>query len=357
MVCTSPSFGDYQNLLSSFLTEQQASRRATAAATVATNVTTLGGWSFEEVQQGGFGRVFKVSVGTTTYAVKEVSNDLTDTIQRERRVFEMLQTHPHGHLVGLSAFGLLWDQRNTYFHMDFYHQDMFSFLKANTIDENVALDCTTQLSLAVSHLHHAKCAHNDIKPENIFVDKVHKDGTLHIKLGDYGLCASPGPDGLQNERGGSYNFIAPEKMIFDKYDGFQADIWSIGCVMCIFRDFTTFPYIPKRMKSQFERHLEDMRNLFADAQDPQLAIRHPTLFVSTPVTPAYAELLYSCLHFLPRMRPTAHELVGLCIEARLAARGVPELRSELPDRHTWRQAALPAQCASVANVPLLLQGR
>ncbi|AAM45756.1 cAMP-dependent protein kinase catalytic chain 1 [Heliothis zea nudivirus] len=64
-----------------------------------------------------------------------------------------------------------------------------------------------------------KCMHNDIKPENIFIDRY-----KNAKLGDFGLCRYK----VQNCTAlmGTSRYMSPEKLS-SSYD-YRSDIWSFG---------------------------------------------------------------------------------------------------------------------------------
>lgn len=54
-----------------------------------------------------------------------------------------------------------------------------------------------------------------------------------VKLIDFGLCTkamTPEYDALRDFCG-SPGFFAPEMLLADSYDGFKADVWSVGCIL------------------------------------------------------------------------------------------------------------------------------
>lgn len=87
--------------------------------------------------------------------------------------------------------------------------------------------------------HNRLVAHRDLKPENILLRKVpSRDPTsfaweYDVVICDFGLCARIEPDNntMFHDFCGSPGFFAPEMFIDNCYDGKQADIWSVGCIL------------------------------------------------------------------------------------------------------------------------------
>ena len=105
---------------------------------------------------------------------------------------------------------------------------------------NIIYMVVKAITTALVHVHEKGILHNDIKPDNIVIEK----GTNIPKLVDFGLachakrkesfiCMSPMNEEIDEccyGGGGTYNYLAPERVIYTvRYP--QSDIWSLGATM------------------------------------------------------------------------------------------------------------------------------
>ena len=102
---------------------------------------------------------------------------------------------------------------------------------ANAMSEATGRRFMSQLLAGVHHCHSRGVAHRDLKLENVLLTS---DGT--VKVIDFGLSHiyAKGGDGefdrsvLLKEMCGSKSYAAPEVLAGAGYDGFAADVWSLG---------------------------------------------------------------------------------------------------------------------------------
>ena len=91
-----------------------------------------------------------------------------------------------------------------------------------------------QLCEAVQYCHSKGVSHRDLKPENLLLDA---NGDL--KISDFGLSALVRGDGEQTRAEllhttcGTPNYVAPEVLADNGYDGPAADTWSCGVILYV----------------------------------------------------------------------------------------------------------------------------
>eukprot|EP00300_Choanocystis_sp_HF-7_P013142 c18173_g1_i1.p1 GENE.c18173_g1_i1~~c18173_g1_i1.p1 ORF type:complete len:288 (+),score=68.95 c18173_g1_i1:134-997(+) len=95
------------------------------------------------------------------------------------------------------------------------------------LDEAEAMRFFASMVQAVQVCHENGVCHRDIKPDNMMVTP---DG--RIKITDFGMAVLATTN-LLDTVAGTLNYVAPEVLREQGYDGKKADIWSLGCVLFV----------------------------------------------------------------------------------------------------------------------------
>lgn len=114
--------------------------------------------------------------------------------------------------------------------------------------------------MGVRYVHAQGVAHRDLKPENLLI------GKTGLKIADFGLSniqlTSSGevPDQMHLQTVcGTPNYVAPEVLEKEGYNGFLADVWSCGVINYVmlsgylpFRDPNIPNLLAKILKGDYE---------------------------------------------------------------------------------------------------------
>ena len=199
--------------------------------------------------EGGYGATFaaadKGSGEKLAVKIIDTRRMKMDAIQKECHILETL-THPN--IIHVKGHGLGVDKHA---HLYFIFMEVASGGElfdqvinrgANAMPEEMAREFFCQLLDGVAYCHLAGVAHRDLKLENVLLTDSNA-----LKLIDFGLShVYPRlADKVTVDRSkplrdvcGSKSYAAPEVLASKGYDGFAADMWSIG--VCLFAMLSGF---------------------------------------------------------------------------------------------------------------------
>lgn len=116
--------------------------------------------------------------------------------------------------------------------------DMFEYVLTHKqptpgqgLPEDAARWFFQQLMLALEFCHELGIANRDIKLENSLLDT--EKPLPNIKICDFGYSKNEFVDSRPKTVSGTPDYIAPEVLLHDQYDGKTADIWSCGVMLYV----------------------------------------------------------------------------------------------------------------------------
>ncbi|GBG33755.1 Protein kinase, putative [Hondaea fermentalgiana] len=209
--------------------------------------------------QGSFGEVREGRKGDDLFAVKCLSRSFLkkkrefkkegrrmkvktalDDVQREIAI--MKKVH-HPNLVGLVEAIDNEDTDNLYIVLEFVSGGQvmywsgadarYSKKGGGVYSENAARPIAQGVLDGLRYLHAQDIIHRDLKPENLLLAS---DG--RVKIGDFGIAQKLELEKTQSaslsNMQGTYQFMAPEMITDDKYNGYLIDIWAFGVCLYAF---------------------------------------------------------------------------------------------------------------------------
>ncbi|CBZ50377.1 putative protein kinase [Neospora caninum Liverpool] len=156
---------------------------------------------------------------------RSMNKDRKAVIVREIRVMRRLS---HESIVKYA--GIYNEAKALYVLMQFLNGGSLHTLVKNhehgKLSEETARNLFKQICNAVNHMHARSIVHRDLKLENILLDS-----TGRIKVIDFGFSSIVKHDARCRMRCGTPSYMPPEILLKKEYDGFAADIWSLGVVL------------------------------------------------------------------------------------------------------------------------------
>lgn len=192
--------------------------------------------------EGTFGKVkYAVNVETQEpVAIKVLDKEkiqkqnMGNQIKKEISIMKMVK---HKYIVGMIE--VLASKTKIFIVLDLVTGgELFDkIVSMGKLPEDQALFYFTQLVEGVAYCHRSGVCHRDLKPENLLLDE---QGNL--KISDFGLSSlyvgDAEGDGTSRTQilhttCGTPNYVAPEVLADQGYDGKKADVWSIGVILYV----------------------------------------------------------------------------------------------------------------------------
>ncbi|XP_056160417.1 CBL-interacting serine/threonine-protein kinase 9 isoform X2 [Syzygium oleosum] len=151
---------------------------------------------------------------------------MVEQIKREISTMKLIK-HPNV----IKIFEVIASKTKIYIVLEFVDGgELFDEIaKHGRLREDDARRYFQQLIDAVDYCHSRGVYHRDLKPENLLLDTY---GVL--KVSDFGLSTfSKKEDGLLHTACGTPNYVAPEVLTDNGYDGTSSDIWSCGVILFV----------------------------------------------------------------------------------------------------------------------------
>jgi len=175
--------------------------------------------------------VVKCEFENKIVAIKRMNHDFIDEKSFSREIL-LLGLLKHPNIIELHE--VLQTKNNIYMVLELVPGgELFDrIVKVKRFDEKTARRFFQQLINGILYCHQNGIAHRDLKPENLLLDS---DETL--KISDFGLSATMDEGGGKKKTlmttCGTPNYVAPEVIEEQGYDGMKADIWSLGVILYV----------------------------------------------------------------------------------------------------------------------------
>ncbi len=257
----------------------------------------------QQIGKGSFGRVFCALNNKTgeTIAIKQIDLDMITPEQREA-TFSQIQTEvqlmrelQHPNIVTFYGTQIQYTPKaRMNIIMEFVPGNSIACMlkQFGPFSENVIINYTRQLLLALSYCHARGVIHRDIKGKNILIHS-----TSLLKLADFGSAKIFQDVLLKGAPSSSFGYtphwIAPE-VILGGYNS-RMDIWSLGCVIV---EMATgdLPWAEHNTSNQFQI----MFHIASTEAIPTIPER---------LSAAGKHFLSLCFQRNPDLRPSADELL------------------------------------------------
>jgi len=228
----------------------------------------------KKIGEGSYGSVVKAKNKSTgaSRAVKSIPKDHMKNIERFKQEIAIMKMMDHPNIIKL--YESFEDRKNIYLVMELCTGgELFDrIIEAGHFTEMQAAIIMQQIVRAIYYMHENHVCHRDLKPENfIFMTKDPIERCL-LKIIDFGLSCTFGPDQVLTTKAGTPYYVAPQ-VLAGKYDNLS-DLWSCGVIMyvllCGYPPFfgeTDAEVLSKVRLGNFSFNASDWKNISEDAKN------------------------------------------------------------------------------------------
>lgn len=268
----------------------------------------------KKLGEGGYGQTYEAIDKETNEALAVKIIDTrrmkVESIKKECQILEVL-THPN--VISVKAHSLGMDKHA---HLYFIFMELAGGGElfdqviergANAMPESTARGFFNQIVDGLAYCHLAGVAHRDLKLENVLLTSKAPDARL--KLIDFGLShVYPRlADSVTVDRSkplhdvcGSKSYAAPEVLGGRGYDGFAADMWSLG--VCLFAMLSGF--FPLDEASDNDWRFPKLRQMQSGGKSTVASVYSWYKRSAAHLTPEVTALLDGLLAIDPQQRLT-----------------------------------------------------
>ena len=258
----------------------------------------------ERIGRGGYGEVFRGTLGSRPVAVKKIYDILIDAARESeqdleyvtgefRRECDILKAAKHPNVVEfLGTFNLEQGEESDVLVMELMEQTLEQFLRSNrgTLPQKKQIYICLLIATGLQYLHQQdpQILHRDLTAKNVLMDK---DGDT-AKISDFGQ-AKYRPTSVQyltSRQPGTVLYMPPEALVESPYFTDKGDVFSLGVVMLqvATQELPSCGFVMREGQPEVDRRRADLAKI-------------PT---NHPLRP----LILQCLQDNPAKRPSCTEV-------------------------------------------------